>query len=91
MRAPAGTLSALEQSTVALFERSTYGVVNIVDVTIRTLYGGGSVEVPEGIGTGFVWDDQGHVVRLRMCVCVRESYGCQLDDKSGSDLESHSY
>lgn len=62
MRAPAGTLSALEQSTVALFERSTYGVVNIVDVTIRTLYGGGSVEVPEGNGTGFVWDDQGHVV-----------------------------
>jgi len=70
-RVPAlGALSPLEQSTVQLFERSTYGVVNIVDVTIRSVYGGASVEVPEGNGTGFVWDDQGHVVRdMPVCLC----------------------
>lgn len=70
-RVPAlGALSPLEQSTVSLFERSTYGVVNIVDVTIRSVYGGASVEVPEGNGTGFVWDDQGHVVCDMAVVCA---------------------
>lgn len=46
-----------------LFERNTYSVVNIFDVTLRPqLNMTGMVEVPEGNGSGIVWDEQGHIV-----------------------------
>ena len=56
-------LTALEQGTVSLFERSTRSVVNVVDLTVLSgqAMKSGAV-VPEGNGTGVVWDDQGHVV-----------------------------
>ena len=40
-RVPPGVLPASEQATVDLFERNTYGVVNIIDVTIRSFAMGG--------------------------------------------------
>lgn len=46
-----------------LFERSTYSVANIFDVTLRPQANmTGSVEVPEGNGSGIVWDSDGHIV-----------------------------
>lgn len=60
---PAGQLSPSEKATVELFERSTYSVVNIFDVTLRPQVNmTGSVEVPEGNGTGLVWDSEGHII-----------------------------
>eukprot|EP00271_Cylindrocystis_brebissonii_P023439 TRINITY_DN9721_c0_g2_i1.p1 TRINITY_DN9721_c0_g2~~TRINITY_DN9721_c0_g2_i1.p1 ORF type:complete len:481 (-),score=55.33 TRINITY_DN9721_c0_g2_i1:410-1852(-) len=61
--APARPLSRSETATVELFERSTYSVVNIFDVALRPgVNQTGSVEVPEGNGSGLVWDQEGHVV-----------------------------
>ncbi|KAK8644356.1 hypothetical protein V6N13_123665 [Hibiscus sabdariffa] len=47
---------ALER-TVQLFEKNTYSVVNIFDVT-------GAVEIPQGNGSDVdvVWDEKGHIV-----------------------------
>lgn len=46
-----------------IFERNTYSVVNIFDVTLRPqLNMTGMIEVPEGNGSGVVWDEQGHIV-----------------------------
>lgn len=46
-----------------LFEMNTYSVVNIFDVTLRPqLNVTGVVEVPEGNGSGVVWDGNGHIV-----------------------------
>ncbi|KAG0582626.1 hypothetical protein KC19_3G073600 [Ceratodon purpureus] len=60
---PAGTLPPAEERTVELFERNTYSVVNIFDVTLRPQVNmTGSVEVPEGNGSGFIWDEEGHIV-----------------------------
>ena len=61
--APAEALTSLESGTVALFERCTRSVVNVVDVTVLSgkAMTSGAV-VPEGNGTGFVWDSDGHVV-----------------------------
>ena len=61
--APSPALTALEQGTVSLFERSTRSVVNVVDLTVLSgqAMKSGAV-VPEGNGTGVVWDDKGHVV-----------------------------
>ncbi|KAH6792030.1 Trypsin family protein with PDZ domain-containing protein [Perilla frutescens var. hirtella] len=60
---PAGALFPSEERIVKLFEKNTYSVVNIFDVTLRPqLNITGVVEVPEGNGSGVVWDDQGHIV-----------------------------
>ena len=61
--APASSLTALETGTVALFERCSRSVVNVVDLTVLSgqAMKSGAV-VPEGNGTGVVWDDEGHVV-----------------------------
>ncbi|KAK6129244.1 hypothetical protein DH2020_036953 [Rehmannia glutinosa] len=60
---PAGTLFPSEERIVKLFEKNTYSVVNIFDVTLRPqLNVTGAVEVPEGNGSGVVWDEQGHIV-----------------------------
>lgn len=61
--APPSALPPNEERLATLFERTTYSVVNIYDVTLRpqaTLTG--FVEVPEGNGSGIIWDDSGHVV-----------------------------
>ncbi|CAI5960995.1 unnamed protein product [Closterium sp. NIES-65] len=60
---PAGKLPAAEEATVALFERTTYSVVNIFDVTLRpSMNTTGQVEVPEGNGSGVVWNSDGYIV-----------------------------
>ncbi|KAJ9683681.1 hypothetical protein PVL29_019312 [Vitis rotundifolia] len=60
---PSGPLFPTEARIVQLFERNTYSVVNIFDVTLRPqLNVTGAVEVPEGNGSGVVWDEQGHIV-----------------------------
>ena len=58
-------LPAAEQSTVSLFERLTYSVVNVVDITVAQAglsRPGAQVDVPEGNGTGIVWNTKGDIV-----------------------------
>ncbi|KAL6135645.1 hypothetical protein ACLB2K_067872 [Fragaria x ananassa] len=58
-----GALFPTEERIVELFEKNTYSVVNIFDVTLRPqLNVTGVVEVPEGNSSGVVWDKQGHIV-----------------------------
>ncbi|XP_057982181.1 protease Do-like 8, chloroplastic [Malania oleifera] len=60
---PSGELFPTEDRIVQLFEKNTYSVVNIFDVTLRPqLNVTGVVEVPEGNGSGVVWDRFGHIV-----------------------------
>ncbi|KAK9805437.1 hypothetical protein WJX73_006736 [Symbiochloris irregularis] len=60
--APASPLTAREQAIIDIFERVAPAVVNVFDIGLQ---GGGrslSVDAPEGNGTGFIWDSEGHVV-----------------------------
>ncbi|KAK8935018.1 hypothetical protein KSP39_PZI015132 [Platanthera zijinensis] len=58
-----GPLFPYERRIVELFEKNTYSVVNIFDITLRPqLNVTGVVEVPEGNGSGVIWDDDGHIV-----------------------------
>ncbi|WOL20286.1 protease Do-like 8, chloroplastic isoform X2 [Canna indica] len=58
-----GPLFPSEERTVEIFEKNTYSVVNIFDVTLRPrLNATGSIEVPEGNGSGIVWDNYGNIV-----------------------------
>ncbi|XP_047310467.1 protease Do-like 8, chloroplastic isoform X2 [Impatiens glandulifera] len=60
---PSGKLFPSEERIVQLFEKNTYSVVNIFDVTLRPqLNVTGVVEIPEGNGSGVIWDGEGHIV-----------------------------
>lgn len=58
-----GDLAADEQSTIELFERSRDSVVFIsTRQQVRDVWTRNVFSVPRGSGSGFIWDDAGHVV-----------------------------
>jgi S1-C subfamily serine protease len=60
---PRGDLSDAERSTVELFRRSSPSVVYITKLAVRAdPFRRNFLEIPEGTGSGFVWDTRGHVV-----------------------------
>jgi S1-C subfamily serine protease len=58
-----GALPPAEQATIELFEKTRGSVVfittqaQVVDVLTRNMF-----NIPRGSGSGFVWDDHGHIV-----------------------------
>jgi len=62
---PRGALADSESTTIALFQTAAPSVVHVRTSRVslrRDIFGPRYVEVPEGSGSGFVWDDDGHVV-----------------------------
>jgi S1-C subfamily serine protease len=60
---PRGPLSADERNTIAVFEGVSSSVVYITTVQyVRELFSRNVMRVPQGTGSGFVWDEQGRVV-----------------------------
>ena len=78
---PRGELAAEERSTIEVFQRAKGSVVSIatsariVDYWTRNAY-----EVPRGAGTGFVWDDLGHVVTNAHVIAGASSAMVRLAD-----------
>ncbi len=61
--APRGPLPADEQAQIDLFKRSSASVVHITSLGAqRDLFSMNVQQVPRGTGTGFVWDNLGHIV-----------------------------
>ena len=61
--APRGELGADEKATISLFERSRDSVAFIsTRERVRDFWTRNVFSVPRGTGSGFVWDDAGHVV-----------------------------
>ena len=60
---PRGPLAADELAHVELFRRSSPSVVHITSLGVqRDLFSANVQQVPRGTGTGFVWDNAGHIV-----------------------------
>lgn len=58
-----GDLAQDEQATIAIFERNSPSVVFISTVErVMNLWTRDIREIPQGSGTGFVWDNAGHIV-----------------------------
>lgn len=56
-------LTEAEQHTIELFKRSSPAIVNINTLARQIDFWTHDVrEVPQGTGSGFLWDDQGHVI-----------------------------
>ena len=56
-------LSAEERATIALFERASPSAAFITSIAVRQdAFSMNLLQIPQGNGSGFVWDRQGHVV-----------------------------
>jgi S1-C subfamily serine protease len=56
-----GELAGDEKSTVELFKAAKPSVVNITTLATAE-FGLNPIEIPQGTGSGFIWDEQGYVV-----------------------------
>ena len=57
------SLQTAESQLMQLFEQSTSSVVNInTFVSQINVYSMNVIEVPQGTGSGFIWDSDGHIV-----------------------------
>lgn len=60
---PRGDLAADEQATIEIFERASPSVVYITTrALVRDFWTRNVFSVPRGTGSGFIWDEHGHVV-----------------------------
>jgi len=60
---PRSDLDAEEKATIALFRQSSPSVVHITTLTVRQdLFTLNLLQIPEGTGSGLIWDDTGNIV-----------------------------
>ena len=76
-------LGADERATMAVFEQATKSVVFIANTAIRRdSWSFDLFEAPQGSGTGFVWNKQGHIVTNFHVVYGANSIRVTLADRS---------
>lgn len=77
------SLSAEELSTIAVFERAAQSVVYITNTAVRRdLWSLNTFEVPQGSGSGFIWNRDGHIVTNYHVIHRADSIQVVLDDQS---------
>jgi S1-C subfamily serine protease len=61
---PRGDLAGVEKTTIAIFRAASPSVVHITTLrnSGRDVFSLNVQQIPEGTGSGFVWDKEGHVV-----------------------------
>lgn len=79
----AAELGADERATIAIFERAAKSVVFIANTAIqRDIWSFNVMEVPQGSGTGFVWNKQGHIVTNFHVIYGADAIKVTLSDRS---------
>ena len=80
---PSLELGADERATMAVFEKAMNSVVFIANTAIqRDFWSFDLFEVPQGSGSGFVWNKQGHIVTNFHVVYGASSIKVTLADRS---------
>lgn len=60
---PRGDLTQTEKTQIRIFERGAPSVVFITNIAVRrSLFNLNVTRIPQGTGTGFLWDRAGHIV-----------------------------
>lgn len=55
-------LLPVETKTIEIYRKAVPSTVNVSNIKLARNSFYGEVEVPQGAGSGFVWDDQGHII-----------------------------
>ena len=60
---PRGDLAPGEKSTIALFRQASPSVLHITAISVqRDLFTLNLYQIPEGTGSGFIWDNNGNII-----------------------------
>ena len=79
-------LSTDELTTIRVFEVASRSVVYITNTAIRRdFWSLNTFEVPQGSGSGFIWNQQGHIVTNFHVVYGADAIQVVLDDQSSYD------
>ncbi len=80
---PRGKLSDFEQSTIEIYKQASPSVVHVTNlVTGRDRLTMDILAIPQGTGSGFLWDDQGYVVTNYHVVVGGKAFQVTLADHS---------
>ncbi|MBU6258260.1 MAG: trypsin-like peptidase domain-containing protein [Burkholderiales bacterium] len=83
---PRGPLSGEEQAQVELFRKASPSVVHITSLARqRNLFSLNVQQVPRGTGTGFIWDDRGHIVTNYHVIQDASKFRVTLADQTSYD------
>jgi S1-C subfamily serine protease len=76
-----GDLAPQEQSVIALYKQASPSVVHVTNVGLRRDFATFNIlEIPQGTGTGFVWDAKGYVVTNAHVVAQGHQFRVALSD-----------
>ncbi len=85
---PRAELSDVEKSTINLFSERSGSVVHITSLDVRSdPFRRNVLEVPRGTGSGFVWDEAGHIVTNFHVIQGASAARVTLADQSVWDAE----
>lgn len=77
-----------ERATISVFKKASRSVVYITNTAIRRdFWSLNTFEVPQGSGSGFIWDDKGHIVTNFHVVYGADAIQVVLDDQSSYNAE----
>jgi S1-C subfamily serine protease len=80
---PRGELAEDEKSIIALFQKASPAVVHITTLTqVRDFFTLDLFQVPQGTGSGFVWDKKGHLVTNYHVIQGADAAHVTLADRS---------
>ncbi len=78
---PRGELAADEQTTVEIFRQASPSVVYITTLQrLRNPWTRDIFSLPQGTGSGFIWDDLGHVVTNNHVIAEASEANVRLND-----------
>jgi S1-C subfamily serine protease len=78
-----GDLAADERATIELFRASSPSVVYITSLAVRRdLFRLNVLEIPQGAGSGFLWDEAGHVITNYHVIQRADAAQVTLADRS---------
>ena len=81
--APRGELWSDEKSTIALFRQASPSVVNITAIGVqRDLFTLNLYQIPQGTGSGFIWDKSGNVITNFHVIQEADAAQVTLGDQS---------
>lgn len=78
-----GDLAADEQNTIEIFKKNSSSVVYVTSTALRRgLFSLNAVEIPQGTGSGFVWDNEGRIVTNYHVISDANSVQITMADNS---------
>ncbi len=82
-----GTLSDLEKANIEIYEDALPSVVSVTNLRVqREFFWMDEQEVPKGVGSGFIWDEDGHIVTNYHVVQGAQAARVTLSDQAKTQL-----